>query len=277
MEKQVESAGGKIHIYSYGGGPVTVVFLSGSGVLFPQIEYWDFQKALAGACQIIGIEKFGYGHSDLAVNERTIDTVVDEYRSALRSFGIVKPVVLAAHSMGFLEALRWGQRYPAEVIGMIGVDPATPECYRDFDLQKAVNGLKELSVNEILRKTTAVSYVDRLVEEHFLLPDEKEDYTALAYRNLANPNWISEAVQVKDSLEQIERNTPYLQVPTLFLVSNGEGTTISKEAWHSHAKQYLLKIRQSRYEEFDYPHNLYKYVYKEMTQIAAAFLSEFFC
>lgn len=42
MEKCVEAAGGKIHIYSYGGGPVTVVFLSGSGVPFPQIEYWDF-------------------------------------------------------------------------------------------------------------------------------------------------------------------------------------------------------------------------------------------
>lgn len=36
MDKFIFAEKEKIHVYSYGEGPVTIVFLSGSGVLFPQ-------------------------------------------------------------------------------------------------------------------------------------------------------------------------------------------------------------------------------------------------
>lgn len=275
MDKFIEVANKKIHIYSYGAGPATVVFLSGSGVPFPQLEYSLLQKELAGAYQVVGIEKLGYGLSDLAVDERTIDTVIHEYRCALHKYGITKPVILAAHSMGFLEALRWEQQYPAEVLGILGIDPATPECYSQFDLQKAINGLVELSENEVLRKAAAMAHVEQLLEEQSISSDEKEKYLTLAFRNFANQNWISEAKQMNNSLKIIEADNPYLQIPILFFISNGEGTSINRDAWLDFAKQFLSRIKNAHYEVFDYPHNLYKFAYKEMAQTAKEFISNY--
>lgn len=274
MDQFIEGCGNKIHIYSYGEGAVPVVFLSGSGVPFPQLEYLPFQKELSGFCKVVGIEKPGYGRSDVAAGERLADPIVDEYREALHGVGITGGVVLAAHSMGFLEALRWGQRYPEEVLGILGIDPATPECYEEFDLQKATSGLIELFENESLRKNVAAASVEQMMEDGLILPGEKEEYLALAQRNFANENWISEAKHVKDTLQLIKKNQPYLQVPMLFFISNGEGTTIGKASWLGYAKQYLSKIENSRYETYDYPHNLYRFAYKEMAQKASEFVAE---
>lgn len=143
MDRIVELNGNHIFVYSYGQGPVTFVLLSGSGVPFPSLEYMSLAKALAKFSQVIGIEKLGYGHSDLGKGGRGIDNVVEDYRGVLEKLDIKAPVVLAAHSMGFLEALRWGQLYPTEIAGILGIDPATPECYKDFDIEGAAKGLKK--------------------------------------------------------------------------------------------------------------------------------------
>lgn len=237
MDRIVELNDNHIFVYSYGQGPVTFVLLSGSGVPFPSLEYMSLANALAKFSQVIGIEKLGYGHSDLGKGGRGIDNVIKDYRGVLEKLDIKAPVVLAAHSMGFLEALRWGQLYPTEIAGILGIDPATPECYKDFDIEGAAKGLKK----ELL---------------------------ALAYRNLANHVWISEAENLRDTLLLVEKNNPYLQVPMLFCLSNGEGTTLDQDIWRAHALQYLNNIHTKEYKLFNYPHNLYKYVYKEMALAA---------
>ena len=56
--------------------------------------------------------------------------MVEEYRRALAACGRPVPVVLAAHSMGFLEALHWASKYPEEVSALVGLDPAVPEVYQ---------------------------------------------------------------------------------------------------------------------------------------------------
>ena len=55
---------------SYDQGSITLVLLSGSGVPFPSLEYKTLAKALAKTYQVIGIEKLGYGRSDLTENNR---------------------------------------------------------------------------------------------------------------------------------------------------------------------------------------------------------------
>lgn len=170
---------------------------------------------------------------------------------------------------------RWGQRYPSEILGILGVDPATPQCYQDFNLDNAVTGLRELSGNEELRKNTAGALISQLLRENLILPEEAEHYELLAVQNLANQNWISEAVNIGDTLAQIEAEDPYLQLPMLFFISNGEGTTLEKDSWISHATQYLGKLKCSQYGLFDFPHNLYKYAYKEMAGQAEEFIGKF--
>lgn len=241
---------------------------------FPSLEYKTLAKALAKTYQVIGIEKLGYGRSDLTENNRDIDVVVHEYRSVLQKLGINSPIVLVAHSMGFLEALRWGQQYPFEIAGILGVDPATPDCYREFDVEGATKKLKEMSADVVCRKTTASALVEQFLKEQKISEKEKNEIEDLAFRNLANQNWISEAENLRNAIGLVEQNNPYLQIPMLFFLSNGEGTTLKKESWIKYALQYLDKIRGSQYELFDFPHNLYKFVYQEIAQLSRNFISK---
>lgn len=275
MNKFVEVNGNKHYIYSYGQGTITLVLLSGSGVPFPSLEYMHLTKALAESYKIIGIEKLGYGYSDLAEESREIDKVILEYRCILQQLEIKTPIILAAHSMGFLEAVRWGQQYPSEILAILGIDPATPECYKDFDIEKAKTGLIEISKNEHLKKISANALIKQFTKDYDISSTEKKKLENLAYRNLANQNWISEAENLKDTLILIEENNPYLQIPMLFFLSNGEGTTLEKNIWRHHALQYLSNIKIAQYELFEYPHNLYKFAYKEMAQTAEKFISNY--
>lgn len=274
MGKFVEVHGYKNFVYCYGQGSITLVLLSGSGVPFPSLEYKTLANALAKTYQVIGIEKLGYGRSDLTENNRDIDVVVHEYRSVLQKLGINSPIVLVAHSMGFLEALRWGQQYPFEIAGILGVDPATPDCYREFDVEGATKKLKEMSADVVCRKTTASALVEQFLKEQKISEKEKNEIEDLAFRNLANQNWISEAENLRNAIGLVEQNNPYLQIPMLFFLSNGEGTTLKKESWIKYALQYLDKIRGSQYELFDFPHNLYKFVYQEIAQLSRNFISK---
>ena len=275
MNKFIEINGTKNYVYSYGQGDITLVLLSGSGVPFPSWEYMNFTKALSETYHVIGIEKSGYGYSDLTEESRDIDKIVNEYRYILQKLEIKTPVILAAHSMGFLEAIRWGQQYPSEILGIVGIDPATPECYKDFDIEQAKTKLIEMSKNEQLKKMSANTLVNQLIKDYNVLSTEKEKLENLAYRNLANQNWISEAENLKDTLILIEENNPHLQIPMLFFLSNGEGTTLEKDVWHHHALQYLSNIEIAQYELFDYPHNLYKFAYKKMAQTTEDFISNY--
>lgn len=275
MEKFVEVNGYKNFLYIYGQGPVVLTLLSGSGVPFPSLEYKTLAEALAGTCQVIGIEKLGYGRSDLAQGSREIDVVVHEYRSVLQKLGIKPPVLLAAHSMGFLEALRWGQQYPSEIAGILGIDPATPDCYKEFNVEEATKKLKEMCSDQLLRKTTATALIQQITKEHDLSDMEKETLENLAFRNLANQNWISEAENLRNAILLVEKDNPYLQIPMLFFLSNGEGTTLKKENWIQYSLQYLENIKISQYELFDHPHNLYKFVYEQIARLSRAFISNY--
>ena len=72
----------------------------------------------------------------------------------LSALKVPTPVVLCAHSMGFLEALRWAQKYPEEVAALVGLDPATPEVYQTFDLTGSQARLEKINRPEWKRRLT---------------------------------------------------------------------------------------------------------------------------
>lgn len=271
MNKLIEVDSKNLNVRITGAGEQTLILLSGSGVPIPVLEYRSMVDALALQHKVIVIEKFGYGWSELTEKNREVDTVVEEYRSALQRLDVKAPVILMAHSMGMIEALRWSQLYPNEVCGLIGLDPATPECYRDFNIEAALEGLLHLAENEQLRKETATAVLAQLVDEFGFSGEDLEQYEALVNRNLANHAWISEAENLRGSVALVESGNT-VQVPTLFLISNGGGTTIDTEVWRNHAKDYLNKIEVNEYKLFDYPHNLNKYVPDEIAQSVRDFV-----
>ena len=145
MDEQMVAVGGRAFQVSSGGsGPVTLVILSGSNILFPGLEYAPLADALREWYSVLIPSKFGYGFSDLTEAPRDVDTVVEEYRRVLAALKHPFPVVLAAHSMGFLEALHWASKYPEEISALVGLDPATPDAYQNMDLASVLHHLEHL-------------------------------------------------------------------------------------------------------------------------------------
>ena len=146
MNRDVIVQGGRMHACILGSGDTPLVLLSGSCVPLPQLEYRPLIRALSHSALVVLLEKFGYGGSEPTTSRpRSLHHVVEEYREALTALDLPTPVVLAAHSMGFLEALYWAQNYPGEVSALVGIDPATPDSYEDIDIPKAVKRLSSLS------------------------------------------------------------------------------------------------------------------------------------
>lgn len=274
MDKSLEINSKKMNVYISGHGRNHLVFLSGSGVPFPKLEYLSLANALASHNNVIVVEKFGYGFSDITEDNRDVDSVIREYRCALQQLNIDTPVILVAHSMGFIEALRWIQLYPAEIGSIVGLDPATPECYKDFDIEAALDGLLLISKDNKIRESYIKDALIQLKGEFGYSSEELNKYEEILGKNLANRVWISEAENLKNSISLVE-NGKIIQVPTLFFVSNGEGTTQKADVWRSHAINYLKKIKTSEYKLLDYPHNLYKFASKEIANLINEFLTKY--
>ncbi|MGL4798747.1 MAG: alpha/beta fold hydrolase [Cellulosilyticaceae bacterium] len=273
MDQLIDINGKKINTYTVGNGETTCIFLSGSAILSPKWEYMPVVNEMAKWCKVIVIEKLGYGASDLTEDPREIDTVIDEYRYIGSVLTTQKPVILMAHSMGFLEAIRWAQRFQDEIAGIIGLDPATPEAYKDFDVEKQMATLLKLSKNQMLKKLLAGITLRKLFKQRNCTEHDKQQLKNLAPTKIVNPVWISEAHYLRKNIEVINQDRA-IQVPLLFFVSNGKGTTQTKKMWREHALHYLEDKEGAHYEFVEHPHNLYEYIPEEIASRSRAFVAE---
>ena len=258
MNRDVTVRGRRMHACLLGSGDITIVLLSGSCVPLPQLEYRPLIKALAKDQFVVLLEKFGYGGSDSTPQPRDLQHVVAEYREALAALDVPLPVVLAAHSMGFLEALYWTQHYPGEVSALVGIDPATPDSYRDFDMEKAAKQITSLSQKPLLRKIAADRYCRQLFRQLEIPPERRSDLHAKALRNFAGPVWAAESEALADNLAAIAAAPLPRSIPTLFFLSNGKGTSMSSALWRQHGLDFLGNMVYGEYILLDLPHNLHQ-------------------
>ena len=258
MNRDVTVRGRRMHTCLLGSGDITIVLLSGSCVPLPQLEYRPLIKALANDQFVVLLEKFGYGGSDSTPQPRDLQHVVAEYREALAALDVPLPVVLAAHSMGFLEALYWTQHYPGEVSALVGIDPATPDSYRDFDMEKAAKQITNLSQKPLLRKIAAARYCRQLFRQLEIPPERRSDLHAKALRNFAGPVWAAESEALADNLAAIAAAPLPRSIPTLFFLSNGKGTSMSSALWRQHGLYFLGNMVYGEYILLDLPHNLHQ-------------------
>lgn len=258
MNRDVTVRGRRMHACLLGSGDATFVLLSGSCVPLPQLEYRPLIKALAKSALVVLLEKFGYGGSDSTDAPRTLPQIVGEYREALAALEVPLPVVLVAHSMGFLEALYWAQHYPDEVGALVGIDPATPDSYQAFDTAKAVRQLTTLSQRPLLRKIAAARYCRQLFRRLDIPPERRPDLEAKALRSFSGPVWLAEAGALQENLAILKAMPLPRAVPTLFFLSNGRGTSMSTAVWRQHNLNFLGNMVYGEFVLLDLPHSLYQ-------------------
>jgi pimeloyl-ACP methyl ester carboxylesterase len=123
----------------------TVVFLPGAGLVG-----LDFLAAQRRSGNAVIYDRAGTGWSDPAPLPRSAEEVARELRALLAAAGVDGPVVLAGHSLGAFYARRYAQLFPAEVAGLLLLDPGHEDIF-DF-LPPEAKALDE----EIKRHTEAI-------------------------------------------------------------------------------------------------------------------------
>jgi pimeloyl-ACP methyl ester carboxylesterase len=102
-----------------------------AGVAATSLSWQLVQPEIARLTQTASYDRAGLGWSDAARQPRGIWQVVEELRRLLDSAGIATPRVLTGHSYGGLVVTAFAARYPAEVGGLVLVDPVATADWSD--------------------------------------------------------------------------------------------------------------------------------------------------
>ena len=270
----VEVDGHNMSIYVEGTGDITLVFMSGGGTCSPILDFKSLYSLLSDNFQVAVVEKFGYGFSDVVDKDRSIDSILEDTRTALAAAGLNAPYVLCPHSMSGLEALYWAQKYPDEVSAIIGLDMAVPEYYDSMNINIPVMRIAGWAADMgVTRLIPGISDSDA-IKNGTLSDDEKEIYRAIFYSRTATVTMINETERVKENAEKVSSmGAP--QLPVLLFISDGSGGTgFDKETWRKIPKEYIAQIDKGEYIELNCPHYVHDYEYKTISENIIAFLLE---
>ena len=137
--------GRQLMLYASGTGGPVVVFLPGAGVT--GLGYLNLHEQASRFTTSVLYDRSGTGWSDHAELPRSATEVTDELRSLLRVAGVPAPYVLVGHSLGDIYARRFAQRFPADVAGLVFLDPG----HEDYTTR-----LPKPSLRERLRTSLAL-------------------------------------------------------------------------------------------------------------------------
>ncbi len=114
----VDIGGNRLHAYISGEGSPLVIFEAGIGAT--SLSWSLVQPEVAKLTRTLSYDRAWLGWSDPIHTPRDTRTLVEELRRALRPH---EPSIFVAHSFGALIATAYAVRYPAEVCGIVLVDP----------------------------------------------------------------------------------------------------------------------------------------------------------
>ena len=255
MGQQVLVNGHQINIYVEGDGPETIVVLSGAGIASPILDFKNVSESLSKRYKVVIVERAGYGYSDDSNHSRDVMEVLSETRQALSQANITGPFIILSHSMASLESLAWQEKYPDEVKALIGLDWALPSSYENLKDNQAL-----LTVAYWSSKIGLLRYLPEsfYIKNQTLTENERKQYKLLAYKQLMSQAMLHESQTVKENAKKVPSSINP-KIPTLLLVSNGEGTSFSQSEWQLYAERFASDQSNVQVVYMDAPHNLYHY------------------
>ena len=260
MGQMVSVNGHDMSVFVKGNGPQTLVFLSGAGTASPILDFKDLYDGFSKQYKIVVVERAGYGYSEDTSKSRDVSEVLSETRQALAKAHVSGPYIILSHSMASLETLLWQEKYPSEIQAIIGLDWALPESYSQLRMHSQILRMARLgSQLGLLRYIPSRLYVPN----ENLSSSDRRLYQRIAYRQILSQAMLNESLSVKGNAKKVDAKIDS-QIPTLLLVSNGEGTSFSQEEWRHYATRFAKDQKNIELTFYDAPHYLYHYQTKEV-------------
>jgi pimeloyl-ACP methyl ester carboxylesterase len=229
--QKVTISDGDINVYRNGGSGPTMVFLSGFGTPSPATDFAPLIRELK-AFNVIVIEGFGYGYSDLNVPNRTVENITREAHEVLGKLHVTSPVILLGHSVGGIYARYYATKYPGQVSAIIGIDPmAAATTSTDVGTP---------SIAENVQRTLGLFRAVTAIDPQLIQPPGNA-YTAEERRRIAAmTNWNYGNLSISDEWSRIGANStkadarPFpADIPVLEFLSTDSVNTIP-DWMHNH-------------------------------------------
>ena len=266
--KQVTVNGHQMNVSITGEGPETIVLLSGAGIASPILDFKNLSDSLSKKYKVVVVERAGYGFSEDSDHSRDVMEVLSETRQALSQAHVSGPYVIVSHSMASLESLAWQEKYPNEVKALVGLDWALPASYEDLKDNQALLTVAYWSSKIGLLRYFPESFY---IKNPTLTETERQQYKLLAYKQLMSQAMLHESRLVKENAKKVPSSINP-KIPTLLLVSNGEGTTFSQSEWQHYAETFASDQSNVQVIYMDAPHELYHYQSHEIVSQIEDFL-----
>lgn len=130
---ETQVRGKDMNVYACGSGTRTIVLMPGLGTAAPVLDFAPLTEKLSAHNRVVVAEPFGYGWSAMTDEERSVENIVEELRTALAEAGETPPYVLMPHSVSGIYATWYAAQYPEEVAAIIGIDCTLPRQTAYFD------------------------------------------------------------------------------------------------------------------------------------------------
>ena len=170
--------------------------------------------------------------------------------------------------MASLESLAWQEKYPDEVKILIGLDWALPASYENLkDNQALITVAFWSSKIGLLRYFPESFYI----KNPTLIESERKQYKLLAYKQLMSQAMLHESQTVKENAKKVPSNINP-KIPTLLLVSNGQGTSFGQSEWQHFSEKFASEQSNVKVIYMDVPHDLYHYKNHEVVSRIEDFL-----
>ena len=264
----VEVDGKKMHVYSKGEGDHTILLMPGLGTAAPVLDFEPLVDELAKTNKIVVVEPFGYGWSDTTEEERSVENIVEELRTALKKSGNEGPYVLMPHSISGIYSMYYANTYPDEVEAVIGIDPTLPQMLDYFGetAPKMPDYLRYLAPSGIARLALAVT------PEDFLPITDEETYSAenlkvtkaISVWNGYNNNVVAEANEIGANIIKTKELNFASDLPVLIVTPEEDNETF-----------YQSQLTQGKVVSLEGHHYLHWSQSKEMARKLNQFLEEF--
>ena len=266
--KEVTVNGHQMNVYIKGEGSETIVFLSGAGIASPILDFKNLTDSLSKKYKVVVVERAGYGYSEDSNQSRDVMEVLSETRQALSQAEVSGPYVIVSHSMASLESLAWQEKYPDEVKALVGLDWALPASYEDLKNNQALLTVAYWSSKIGLLRYFPESFY---IKNPTLTETERQQYKLLAYKQLLSQAMLHESRLAKENAKKVPSSINP-KIPTLLLVSNGDGTSFSQSEWQHYAETFASGQSNVQVIYMDVPHELYHYHSHEIVSQIEDFL-----
>lgn len=222
-------------------GKHTIVGMAGLGSGDYSVSARQMTACLEADNLVVFVDRAGYGLSDDTKAEQPLETIVEDYRKALKNAGLEAPYILLPHSIGGAYATWWVSKYPDEIEAVVFVDGTqiSADVFEDErdEYHAPTFGDRALA---FLAKTGLSRLALR--KYYYYLPDdfsEEEQYLAdaLMLRTTDSIAPVSESGLMLENAQKAFNEIETNDVPKLYICSSwgidSWETMIEYNAWIS--------------------------------------------